>query len=106
LARNLSYLYPVHTISQDHQPTVPASEPYYFVVYRDNNDEVQFLSTNAMTALLLSIIESQPGIDLAEVCQQVAKHAPQFTLEQLYQGALSTLSSMAERGVIVTQRAP
>ena len=102
LARNLSYSFPVHTISADNQPSEPAAQPSYFVVYRDSDDEVQFLSTNAMTALLLNIIESQPGADLNDVCQAVAEHAPQFSQEQLYQGALNTLSTMAERGIVVT----
>lgn len=102
LARNLSYSFPVHTISADNQPSEPAAQPSYFVVYRDSDDEVQFLSTNAMTALLLNIIESQPGADLNDVCQAVAEHAPQFSQEQLYQGALNTLSAMAERGIVVT----
>tara|TARA_B100000700_G_scaffold224057_1_gene247048 strand:- start:108 stop:866 length:759 start_codon:yes stop_codon:yes gene_type:complete len=102
LARNLSYSFPVHTISADNQPSEPAAQPSYFVVYRDSDDEVQFLSTNAMTALLLNIIESQPGADLNDVCQEVVEHAPQFSQEQLYQGALNTLSAMAERGIVVT----
>ena len=102
LARNLSYSFPVHTISADNQPSEPVGQPSYFVVYRDSDDEVQFLSTNAMTALLLNIIESQPGADLNDVCQAVAEHAPQFSQEQLYQGALNTLSAMAERGIVVS----
>ena len=102
LARNLSYSFPVHTISADNQPSEPAAQLSYFVVYRDSDDEVQFLSTNAMTALLLNIIESQPGADLNDICQAVAEHAPQFSQEQLYQGALNTLSAMAERGIVVT----
>jgi|TARA_B100001063_G_scaffold94719_1_gene88356 hypothetical protein len=101
-ARNLSYSFPVHTISVDNQPSEPTAQASYFVVYRDSDDEVQFLSTNAMTALLLNIIESKPGADLNDVCQAVAEHAPQFSQEQLYQGALNTLSAMAERGVVVT----
>lgn len=102
LARNLSYSFPVHTISVANQPSEPAAQPSYFVVYRDSDDEVQFLSTNAMTALLLNIIESQPGADLNDICQAVAEHAPQFSQEQLYQGALNTLNAMAERGIVVT----
>ncbi|HIM95247.1 MAG TPA: hypothetical protein EYM53_01345 [Gammaproteobacteria bacterium] len=101
-ARNLSYSFPVHTISVDNQPSEPTAQASYFVVYRDSDDEVQFLSTNAMTALLLNIIESKPGADLNDVCQAVAEHAPQFSQEQLYQGALNTLRAMAERGVVVT----
>ncbi|KPH61560.1 putative DNA-binding domain-containing protein [Pseudoalteromonas neustonica] len=102
-ARNLSYQYPVQHITSEFQPSEPSQQPHYFVVYRDTEDEVQFIATNAMTALLLSIIESTSGIYLATVIEQVAQHAPQFTEEQLLQGATQTLTAMVERGVIVTK---
>ena len=102
-ARNLSYQYPVQTISVDFQPKHPAEQPSYFVVYRDAQDDVQFLATNAMTALLLSIIENSNGIPFDEICEQVLSHAPQFSPEQINQGALATLNAMAERRVIVTK---
>ncbi|MDO6545659.1 HvfC family RiPP maturation protein [Pseudoalteromonas carrageenovora] len=102
-ARNLSYQYPVQTISVDFQPKHPAEQPSYFVVYRDAQDDVQFLATNAMTALLLSIIENSNGITFDEICEQVLNHAPQFSPEQINQGALATLNAMAERRVIVTK---
>ncbi|MBH0059083.1 putative DNA-binding domain-containing protein [Pseudoalteromonas sp. SWXJZ94C] len=103
LVRNLSYQFPVQNISTSYKPTEPSPQPNYFVVYRDENDDVQFLATNAMTALLLSIIEASEGSTFDEVCQQVLTHAPQFNAEQIAQGALVTLSAMAERGVIVTK---
>lgn len=102
-ARNLSYQFAVQHISVDHQPTAPSEQPNYFVVYRDNNDEIQFLATNGMTALLLGIIESADGITFNNVCEQIAQQVPQFSREQLHQGALVTLTAMAERGVIVTK---
>lgn len=102
-ARNLSYQFAVQHISVDFQPQHPSEQPHYFVVYRDTDDDVQFLATNAMTALLLSIIDSAPSIQLPALIAQVAQHAPQFTPEQLFQGATATLSAMAELGVIVTK---
>jgi hypothetical protein len=56
-----------------------------------------------MTALLLSIIESNAGIDFESVCQQVLVHAPNFSEQQIAHGALSTLNAMCERGIIVTK---
>jgi hypothetical protein len=102
-ARNLSYQFPVHTISIDHQPKAPSTQPHYFVVYRDKDDEAQFLATNGMTALLLSIIEGNDGFTFNEVCEQVLSHASHFSQEQIAQGALVTLNAMGERGVIVTK---
>ena len=103
VARNLSYQYPVQTISDQVRPKEPSTVPNYFVVYRDEEDEVQFLATNAMTALLLSIIESVEGITFDNLCQQVIMQAPQFNEEQITQGALVTLNALIERGVIVTK---
>ena len=105
-ARNLSYRFAVQQISVDFQPQQPSQQPHYFVVYRDNKDDVQFLSTNAMTALLLSIIDSNQGIQLGSLVEYIAEQTPQFTYEQLLQGATITLGAMVERGVIVTKNHP
>ncbi|HEA18254.1 MAG TPA: DUF2063 domain-containing protein [Pseudoalteromonas prydzensis] len=105
-ARNLSYQFAVQHISVDFQPQQPSAQAHYFVVYRDADDEVQFLATNAMTALLLSIIDVTPGIRLPALVAQVAQQAPQFTTEQLFQGATATLNAMASLGVIVTKNPP
>lgn len=102
-ARNLSYQFPVQNISTNYKPQAPSPQPNYFVVYRDEDEDVQFLATNAMTALLLSIIESNNVITFSHVCEQVIEHAPQFNVDQISQGALVTLTAMAERGVIVTK---
>lgn len=102
-ARNLSYDYPVQHINQVFQPQQASEQPHYFVVYRDIGDEVQFLATNAMTAMLLFIIDSNPGSTFEYICQQVSKQVPQFSCEQLTQGALSTLTAMVERQIIVTK---
>ena len=102
-ARNLSYQFPVQNISNHFMPKEPSPQPNCFVVYRDEDDDVQFLATNAMTALLLSIIEASDGATFDDVCQQVLAHAPQFNAEQIAQGALVTLNAMVERGVIVTK---
>ncbi|CAM4112592.1 HvfC family RiPP maturation protein [Pseudoalteromonas ostreae] len=105
-ARNLSYQFAVQHISADFQPQQPSEQPHYFVVYRDTDDEVQFLATNAMTALLLAIIDTTPSIKFASLVKKVALQAPQFTTEQLVQGATATLCAMVERGIIVTKNHP
>ncbi|MCQ8877606.1 putative DNA-binding domain-containing protein [Pseudoalteromonas shioyasakiensis] len=102
-ARNLSYQFAVQQISVDHQPTEPSVQPHYYVVYRDSSDEVQFMLTNPMTALLLSLIEASPGLFFAQLCEQVTQRAPQFSAEQIRQGAYQTLVAMADKAVIVTK---
>jgi hypothetical protein len=68
LAWVCAYHYPVHRISADYLPEVPADQPVYLAVYRDSDDKVGFLELNAVTAGLLNAIEEnesgQNGEDL------------------------------------------
>ena len=97
------YQYPVHQITADHQPQSCSGETYSFVLYRDAEDEVQFIALNPMTALLLSLIDSNPGITFAQLVADIQEQAPQFSVEQLQQGAEQTLTEFASRGILVAK---
>lgn len=60
LAWPLAYPYPVHRISEDFQPTEPGDQPTYLAVYRDTDDEINFMELNAVTAGLLEKISNNP----------------------------------------------
>ena len=96
------YQYPVHQITADYQPQSCSAETYSFALYRDAEDEVQFIALNPMTALLLSLIDSNPGITLAELVADI-QAAPQFSVEQLQQGAEQTLTEFASRGILLAK---
>ncbi|MCF6435114.1 putative DNA-binding domain-containing protein [Pseudoalteromonas sp. MMG022] len=102
-ARNLSYQYPVHQISKDFQPQQPSEQPCCFVIYRDEEEEVAFISSNAMTAMLLQVIAQNPGIVLRKLIELVHQQLPQFSFEQLYQGAQQTLSAFTQLGIIASK---
>lgn len=56
LAWPLSYRFPVHRIGPDYQPKEPLAEPTHLVVYRNRDERVEFLETNAVTQRLLQLI--------------------------------------------------
>ncbi|MEX1667696.1 DUF2063 domain-containing protein [Zhongshania guokunii] len=56
LAWSLAYQFPVQHIGRDYQPAEPSAEPSYIVVYRNRQDQVQFLEINAVTARLLALL--------------------------------------------------
>ncbi len=68
LAWPLAYQYPVHRISQTFQPTEPGEQPTYLVVYRNADNEINFMELNVVTAGLLDKIsnntEQKAGRDL------------------------------------------
>jgi len=59
LAWGLSYSYPVHRISADFQPEQPPAEPTRLIVYRNREDAVKFIETNAVTLRMLELIEDE-----------------------------------------------
>ncbi|TMO48574.1 HvfC family RiPP maturation protein [Pseudoalteromonas ruthenica] len=101
-AQVVCYHFPVQTISVDNQPQQADEQPSYICVYRDQQDEVQFLALNMMTALLLDTLSQQPGMTLAQVCEALQRQAPQFNYQQLYQGALQIAEQLAQRQVLQT----
>jgi hypothetical protein len=52
----LSYRYPVHRIGPDFRPSVPPPDATHLVVYRNRNDDVKFLETNATTLRLIALL--------------------------------------------------
>ncbi|CCQ12333.1 FIG005107: hypothetical protein [Pseudoalteromonas luteoviolacea B = ATCC 29581] len=103
LSNVVSYAFPVHQIKPDNQPQSPSSERYYFVVYRDRNDDVQFVQINALTAILLDQINQQPELTLSQHVELLASQFQQFTHEQLQSGAAQIIKNFTELGVVVTK---
>ncbi|KZN67357.1 HvfC family RiPP maturation protein [Pseudoalteromonas luteoviolacea] len=102
--RCVHYEFPVHQIQTEFQPQSPEGGPYCFVVYRDLDDETQFISVNPMTVMLLDAITTVPGISITELCLNIAEQLPNFTSEQLAIGAQQTLQQFVALGIIVDKR--
>ncbi len=57
LVWRLSYQYPVHLLGPEFQPCEPPEAPTFLLVYRNRNDEVRFMESNALTIRLLNLLE-------------------------------------------------
>ncbi len=57
LAWRLCYQYPVQLIGPAYQPTAPPVSPTYLIVYRNRQQQVRFLESNAATVRLLQLLE-------------------------------------------------
>lgn len=100
LAKSLAYSYAVHRIQGDVSISSVAPAPTYLVVYRDPQDQVRFLESNAITAMLLELLDgTRSGADaLREVAAQMA--APELEGKVLDQGA-QTLSRLRDRSIVL-----
>ncbi|HEY0922168.1 DNA-binding domain-containing protein [Rheinheimera pacifica] len=104
LAMVLAYPYKVHEISTAYQPEGPG-EVQYYLLYRNAADEVKFVLINQLTAALLQTLQQSAGSTLAALVQQLLPLLPQFSAQQLMQGATALLQDFAAKGVLVSFQA-
>ena len=57
----LHYQYPVHQLGPAYQPTEPPAEASFLIVYRNREDKVKFIASNAVTVSLLSRLSAEQG---------------------------------------------
>lgn len=83
--QNLSYRFAVHTIGPDNQPSAPPEEMTHLVVYRNRQDEVQFLQINAAIQQLIETLKQNPqstGLDVVTMIAEAMNHPqPEVVIE-------------------------
>ncbi|MEQ1621545.1 MAG: putative DNA-binding domain-containing protein [Methylococcales bacterium] len=100
LAWPLVYQYPVHTISPDCLPKNLPEQPTFLAVYRNPDDEVNFIEITPLTYRLLEIIEQNEGIQTKDVLQQVTDELKPANPDIIKNGGLQILLELAEKSVV------
>jgi hypothetical protein len=100
LAVTLAYQFPVHKISAQFAPR-ESEQPTFLVVYRNENDTVQFLDITPLTFQLLQLIDNMPEKFAENYLVELTNFAPTVDLETLQKKGLDILEDFVKRGVIV-----
>ena len=98
LAWPLAYQFPVHKISADYLPFQAPEESSYLVVYRDIEDDVQFIELAAMSFQLLQPLQAE---EIITVEAYLAKVLPENSATDLQTMALEALQQFADKQVIL-----
>jgi hypothetical protein len=101
LAWPLAYQYPVHKISPDFLPVAPPELATFLIVYRDPEDEVNFIEITPITYRLLEIIQAQDEILATDCLVQVAEESKHPNPDLIISGGLQILKELAEKPVIL-----
>lgn len=96
----LSYSFAVHQISADNKPTEGQPGGVHLIVYRDEDDDVQFMQINGVTAMLLQLIGDNPGATLSPLIEAMCEMLPHFAPEQIEAGANDVMAMLAERKIV------
>ena len=97
-----SYSYAVHLIGPDHLPESPMDVPQYYVVYRNEEYQVQFVHLTAMTAMLVHTIEgAEEGISLVVLANQLIEQAPSIPQSTLTAGMEQTVIELLQKRILM-----
>lgn len=100
LAWTLSYQYPVHLLGADYQPGQPPAEPTFLIVYRNRQDEVKFMVSNAVTVRLLNILTGDAGLTGSKALRQLATEIAHPNPEQLVTIGHELLKSLQASDIV------
>jgi len=102
-----AYQYPVHRISPDNLPTEPAEQPVCLAVYRRDNDKVNFLELNPITARLLEAIEQNDAKKSGEdLLRGLAVEIDYPDIDALIQHGATALDEMKQLEILIGTRLP
>src|SRR5690554_345835 len=106
-----AFNYPVHTISPDNRPTTQLETRIFLAVYRADSaadaarelhqsSHVKFIQLNAVTMLLIDVLQQQPQQSITALAEQLAEQLPQFSQQQLLQGLNATIPDLYQRAML------
>ena len=101
LAWPLAYQYPVHQMGPEYLPETPPEQPSYLVVYRNRNDEVEFLEINPVTARLINLLQQNPEMTGELALDQIVREMNHPNRELVMQGGLAALQELQSYGIVL-----
>ena len=100
LAWPLFYHYPVHRIGAAGESVAVEAQAVHLLVYRDREEQVQFLEIDAATHALLSALRSLGEADVGELLETLATLSRSDNREAFIRSGLEAVSALQQRGVI------
>jgi hypothetical protein len=98
----LHYQWPVHSITSSFMPMEAPATATYILGFRDNDDRVQFINLNLVTARLVTLLGN--GLSGQQALETIGSDLDGNTFKQFMQFGLDALAELHRRGTIVDSR--
>ena len=85
----------------DNLPEKAPPQPTYLVVYRNRNDEVNFLEINPVTARLIGLLQENKSYTGAEAINHIIEEMNHPNPAVVKQGGLTALQELQQYGIIL-----
>ncbi|MDX9951614.1 MAG: putative DNA-binding domain-containing protein [Methylophilaceae bacterium] len=99
----LSYAYPVHRISPRFKPQEPLAESVQLLIFRDSEWRVHFIEINALTARLLTLLQSGE-LSGRQALLQLADETGQTEPQAMLAFGAELLQALKTQGVLLGTR--
>lgn len=104
VAWSLSYEYPVHQIGKAYQPTEKPEQPTWLMVYRNADEEVQFMELNAITAHLIHLLTQDDTLSGQDAILLLAEQLNYEEPAQLIPAGQQILEQFYSAGILLGAR--
>jgi len=101
LAWPLVYQFPVHTMGPENLPDEAPAQATYLVVYRNRNDEVQFLEINPVSARLIGLLQDNESYNGDDAIAHIIKEMNHPNPDIVKQGGLHAMQELQQYGIIL-----
>jgi hypothetical protein len=96
----VSYPYSVHLLSPDYQPKKPEKERSYYLVFRNRDDEVEFIKLNPLTARLVELLLKR-RLTGRKALEKICKLFKMTDPNSIRESGLKILEKFREKGAIL-----
>jgi hypothetical protein len=97
----LSYNYPVHRIGPEFLPMDAPEQPTHLLVYRDDENEIQYLELNPLSMRLLYLLKAAEVDSSRQALEAIAGEIGHPDPQVVIQGGLEIVNDLKDRGVIL-----
>ncbi len=104
LAWPLAYQFPVQKMGPDYLPEQPPEQATYLVVYRNRNDDIQFMEINPVTARLINLLQEDETLSGRQAIEQITEEMQHPDPGIVLQGGTSALQELQRTGIIIGTR--
>jgi uncharacterized protein len=101
LAWPLVYQFPVHKMGPENLPETAPEQPSYLVVYRNRNDEMNFLELNSVTARLIALLQENESFTGLDAIEQIAEEMEHPDPDVVKLGGRAALQELQQYGIII-----
>jgi uncharacterized protein len=100
LAWPLVYIFPVHKIAPEFLPIEPPELPTCLIVYRNIDDDVNFIEITPITYRLLEIIQENQNTLTIDCLNRVAEESSHFDTNLVISEGLKILKELSDKSII------